>query len=277
MIRQNDIEEIIYLIYKGFSLNSLSFELDIPFELLQDYKKRLELREFARDSVKNGKTLKAIQRLNNYIQSTNLNIIERTILLKLNAYVNKTNIDEKTFQELEEERKKLGIRSSLDEILNRLKVQIPIEQQNENLQEDTKDIDYTEIIKNYKAEILSNPQQARDKRNLLAFTYFKAGMIGEAENELTSLIQETDSFISYRLLIHIEKSERNFEDAKLWAYEALDKFPNSIEIREQLISIAKLENDTDEIIKQLRNIISLDPKNKKSQKRLQAIINKDER
>lgn len=45
MIRLNETEEIIRLIYNGFDLELLSFELDIPIEKLQEYKKRLELRQ----------------------------------------------------------------------------------------------------------------------------------------------------------------------------------------------------------------------------------------
>ena len=77
--------------------------------------------------------------------------------------------------------------------------------------------------------------------------------------------------MAYRQLVHIEKKIGNLEDAKLWAYEALDKFPNSIEIREQLISIAKEERDEQEVIKQLRDIIEINPKNEKNKNRLKKI------
>ena len=91
------------------------------------------------------------------------------------------------------------------------------------------------------------------------------------------LAEETSSYMAYRQLIHIEKKEGNFEDAKLWAYEALDKFPNSIEIREQLISIARAEKDDQEIIRQLKDIIGIDPENEKNKKRLKTIMDRDER
>ena len=83
--------------------------------------------------------------------------------------------------------------------------------------------------------------------------------------------------MAYRQLVHIEKKIGNLEDAKLWAYEALDKFPNSIEIREQLISIAKEERDEQEVIKQLRDIIEINPKNQKNKNRLKTIIDREER
>lgn len=298
MIRLNETEEIIRLIHNGFDLELLSFELDVPIEELQEYKKRLELRQFAKKSIKSGKIAEAIDRLNIFIENTDSNIIERTILLKLRAYTNRTTVNEEDLQDLEEERKKLGLSSSIDEVLEELKVQIPKrkssnirkkeqqnikeqpteeEQQEEEIKEETSKPDYEEIINRYKAEIASNPQKSQGKRNLLAFAYFKAGRIDEAREELMKLAEETSSYMAYRQLIHIEKKEGNFEDAKLWAYEALDKFPNSIEIREQLISIARAEKDDQEIIRQLKDIIGIDPENEKNKKRLKTIMDRDER
>ena len=82
MIGLNETEEIIRLIYNGFDIELLSFELDIPIEKLQEYKKRLELRQFAKESIKNGKITEAIDKLNNFIETTDSNIIEKNILLK---------------------------------------------------------------------------------------------------------------------------------------------------------------------------------------------------
>jgi len=293
MIRLNETEEIIRLIHNGFDLELLSFELDVPIEQLQQYKRRLELRQFAKESIKSGKIAEAIDRLNGFIKNTDSNIIERTMLLKLSAYANRTTVSEEDLQEIEEERKKLGFSSSIDEVLDELKVQIPRrkssnmrkkEQQNikeqptkEEHKEEIVKLDYEETINRYKAEIASNPQKSQGKRNLLAFAYFRAGRIDEARDELMALAEETSSYMAYRQLVHIEKTEENLEEAKLWAYEALDKFPNSIEIREQLISIARAEKDDQEIIKQLKDIIGIDPENEKNEKRLQLIIDKEER
>lgn len=92
-----------------------------------------------------------------------------------------------------------------------------------------------------------------------------------------ALAGESSSYMAYRQLVHIEKKVGNLEDAKLWAYEALDKFPNSIEIREQLISIAREEKDDKEVIKQLRDIIEINPQNEKNKMRLNTITDKEER
>lgn len=293
MIRLNEEEEIIRLIHRGFDIELLSFELELPIEQLQEYKKRLELRQFAKESIKCGKIVKAIDKLNIFIESTDSNIIERTMLLKLNAYANRTTVSEQDLQEIEEERKKLGFSNSIDEVLDELKVQIPIRKSSnmrkkkqpnikeqpteEEVQEEIVKPNYEETINRYKTEIASNPQKSQGKRNLLAFAYFRAGRIDEARDELMKLAEETSSYMAYRQLVHIEKNVGNLEDAKLWAYEALDKFPNSIEIREQLISIARAEKDDQEIIRQLKDIIGINPKNEKNKKRLQSIMDKEER
>ena len=219
-------------------------------------------------------------------------------MLKLRAYTEKTSVSEEDLQYLDEERKKLGLRSSIDEVLEELKVQIPKrknsnirkkvkqsvneqlgeeEQHEEEISEETTKPNYEETIRKYKAEIASNPQNSQGKRNLLAFAYFRDGRIDEARDELMALVEETSNYMAYRQLIHIEKKEENFEDAKLWAYEALDKFPNSIDIREQLISIAKAEKDENEVIKQLKDIIGINPENEKNKKRLKSIMEREER
>ena len=296
MIRLNETEEIIRLIHKGFDLELLAFELDVPIEQLQEDKKRLELRQFAKESINNGRIAEAVNRLNDFIKNTDNSIIEKTMLLKLEAYANRTNISEENLQKIEEERKRLGLFSNIDEVLEELQVQIPkrkssnirkkerqnikeqpIQEEYEEVQEETVKPDYEEIINRYKTEIDSNLQNTQEKRNLLAFAYFRAGRIDEARDELMMLIEETSSYMAYRQLVHIEKTEGNFEDAKLWAYEALDKFPNSIGIREQLISIARIEKDDQEIIKQLKDIISIEPESEKNKKRLQSMIDKGER
>lgn len=294
MIRLNETEEIIRLIHNGFDLELLSFELEIPIQQLKEYRKRLELRRFAKQSIRSGKTAEAIYKLNDFLKNTDNGVIEKMMLLKLSAYVNGMNINEEDLQEIEEEKKKIGFLGDIDEVLDELNVQIPKrkssnirkkgikeeaiqEEYEEEVQKETVKPDYEEIINRYKTEIDSNSKNTREKRNLLAFAYFREGRIDKARDELMTLIEETGSHMAYRQLVHIEKAEGNFEDAKLWAYEALDKFPNSIGIREQLISIAKMENDDKEIIKQLKDIIRIEPENEKHKKRLQTVKNHEER
>lgn len=294
MIRQTEIEEIIRLIHSGMDLELLSFELDIPIEQVKLYEEQLELRRFVRDSIKSGNIPLAIEQLSSFIENTDNNIVEKMMLLKLKAYADKVNIDEKALKNVEEEGKKIGFKKSINEILEDIKIEIPRRKASNLRKKEKKEVieskpveeiteevipkpDYEKIIKKYEEEIAKNPEKSLNKRNLLAFTYFRAGKMEAARDELLDLIEHYSSYTAYRQLIHLEKNEGNFEDAKLWAYDCLDKFPNSIDIREQLISIAKKEKDNQEILKQLKEIINIDPNNKNSNKMLEKIKKGKER
>jgi len=300
MIKQTEVEEIIRLIHNGMDLDLLSFELDIPIKQIHQYKEQLELRRFAKDSIKSGEIPVAIEKLNAFIENSDNNIIEKMMLLKLRAYTDRTSINEEDLKQIEDESKQIGFTRNIDEILYDLQVQIP-KRKNSNLRkkekqevneikiiedveeesikepEEGKKPDYEETIKKYKEEIAKNPKDSLNKRNLLAFAYYRAGRIEEARDELLSLIDERSSYTAYRQLILLEKCEGNFEDAKLWAYDCLDKFPDSIDVRHHLISIARDEKDNKEIIKQLREIISIDPSNEKSKKMLEKVKKGEER
>lgn len=296
MLRQNEREEIIRLIHNGYDLNLLAFELEISMEELNAYKGQLELRRFVKESIQKGKVQNAIERLINFIHTSRDNVVERQMLAELEAYVNKTNIDEKELQAIEEEKGRIGLTKNIDDILAELKVSIP-KRKSSNLRKkenqkskkqteidqeihedcEEKKPDYEEMIKKYKSEIERNPQKISNVRNLLAFTYFRAGRIEEARKELISLIEKTSNYTAYRQLIHLEKHEGNMEDAKLWSYEGLDNFPDSIDIREQLIAIAKQEKDDQEIVRQLKEIIALNPENMKHNRRLKLMIEKGQR
>lgn len=197
-------EKIKELIQKGFDLELLAFELDIPIEHLKDIKKSQEKRETTKKRLTSEKYDEEIVKNE-----------------KTRAY-------------------------------------------------------YKKIIDKYKKEIASNPQDFQEKRNFIAFAYLKLGKIDEARAELVKLIEETDSFMAYRQLIYIEKLEGNIEDAKLLAYIAIDKFPNNVEVRKQLISIAKLENDNKEINDQLKNIDRINLQGRKNIERLQKNMKEKE-
>lgn len=153
MVKPNEIEEIISLIHKGVDLELLSFELDIPMEKLQEYKKRLELRKFAKKSIKKGRIIEAIQRLDDFIKNTDNSIIEKTMLLKLKSYANGISISEENLKRIEEERKKIGFSSTIDEVLEDLEVQIPkiksgnIRKQQKNIAKDTSQEEYVKKCK----------------------------------------------------------------------------------------------------------------------------------
>lgn len=282
MVTQNEVEEIISLISKGFNLELLSFELDLDIENLKEYEKQLNLRKFAKDSIKSGMVEFAIQELEDFVNNNENNLIERYMLLKIRAYATKTQIDESGLQEIEEAKRKIGFSRDLDEVLNGLNIQIP-KRKNSILKKKTKEEieeepveekikpepeviekpDYSKVIDRYKSEIEKDPRDALNKRFLLAFTYIKDEKLDEAREELMRLIDEKNSFMAYRILIYLEKNFGSLDDAKLWANEAIDKFPDSIGIREQLMSIAKKENNTEEVLTQLKAILKINPRKEK--------------
>ncbi len=295
MLNPKEIEEIIDLINKGYDLELLALELELDLEELEKYRIQLQLRKFVKDSIKKGQIAIAVEKLSSFIKKSNNNIVERFMLLKLNSYINKTNIDEQELQIIEDERKGLGFDKSIDDILEELGIQIPKRKSSNIRKKEKKDSreekdtyvsvdeeldeneeaerpDYEQTIKKYKAQIAAQPNKSVNKRNLLAFAYFRAGMIDEARNELISLIEEHSSYYAYRQIVHLEKNEGDLEDAKLWAYDCLDRFPDNIGIREQLISIAKKENNNKEVIRLLKEIIELNPGNDKNQEKLKKAI-----
>ena len=209
MIRNNEIEEIIRLINKGISVRLLAFELEIPFEDLENYKKQLELRKLIKRLVDTGKIDEALGYLTEFIETAEYSIIEKLMLIKLKAYAEKRVVTEEELQVLENEKKKIGLTKNINEILEELGIQMPkrklsnLKKKNKQEKEiedviyedyaediENKEINYEEIIKKYKEEIKRNPQKALNTRNLLAFAYFKSNKIDEAREELLSLIEQ---------------------------------------------------------------------------------------
>lgn len=236
MLGPKEVEQIIKLIDEGHNLKLLSFELEIPIEQLQDYKKQLEL--------------KGIDQL----------------LKELNP---EEPIKRKA-SNLRKKKKQRGEESQEQEASLLTESNMPSE-------EIATSKNYKETIKRYQEEIARNPKNSSNKRNLLAFAYFKSGQIESARDELLSLIEERGSYMAYRQLIYLEKCEGNFEDAKMWGTACLEQFPNDNSVRHQLIAVAQEEKDTDEIIRQLREIIKSSPEDEKSKKILASILEESER
>ena len=61
----------------------------------------------------------------------------------------------------------------------------------------------------------------------------------------------------------------------MWAYEAIEHFPDSIALREQLISIFKYEKNNVEVKKLLQEILSIESQNEKSKNMLNSYIDKE--
>ena len=163
MNNQKQIEEIIRLINKGFDIESISFELGIPIDQLQEYEKRLNLRKSAKESISNGKISEAIANLKEFIKNSEDNIIEKAILLKLSAYINKTVVDEEQIRQLDEERKKLGLLGSIDDILNELGVQIPRRKSSNTKKAKNKNTKIQQVENNQNQE---EPKNAKKKKKI---------------------------------------------------------------------------------------------------------------
>ncbi len=102
--------------------------------------------------------------------------------------------------------------------------------------------DYSKVIEKYKLEIKAKPNDV-NKRNMLAFAYYKQGMVDEAEQELLDLIVQSNNAMAYRQLIHIEKSKGDYESASFWANEAIKAHPDSVPLKEQIMQLEKLKKD----------------------------------
>lgn len=176
MLNPKEIEEIIDLINKGYDLELIALELELDLEELEKYRIQLQLRKFVKDSIKKGQIAIAVEKLSSFIKKSNNNIVERFMLLKLNSYINKTNIDEQELQIIEDERKGLGFDKSIDDILEELGIQIPKRKSSNIRKKEKKDSreekdtyvsvdeeldeneeaerpDYEQTIKKYKAQI----------------------------------------------------------------------------------------------------------------------------
>lgn len=290
MLRINDEEEIIRLLNNGFGTELLSFELNLPKEQIEICKKRLELRKNSRESIKNGSMPFAIENLRRFINGAESSLVEQAILVKLIAYADKVSTSDEELQEIYRKFKEQTSGLSIDEILDELKVQIPKrkgsnkrkkeiidakssdeQETKDNIDEGIEQKDYSLIIEKYKKRIEANPQKSQNTRNLLAFAYFKSGRIDEARDELMELIDANNSYLAYRQLIHLETNQGNYEDAKLWAYEVLDRFPESIEIREQLILIARKEKKPEDVISLLNEILQISPGSERHKDKLERM------
>ena len=73
------------------------------------------------------------------------------------------------------------------------------------------------------------------------------------------IIGEHKSYYAYRQLIHLEKEVGNFEDAKIWALEAEDQFPNNLGLKEARFRIARKEGNIGDMFSIAKEIRSLSP------------------
>lgn len=300
MLKPDQIEEVISLINAGIDEDILVFELGLPEKTIKEFAERLFLRKYAREVVITRDIDSAVGELEEFINNNEYNIVEKFILIKVKAYKEKRALEESDFDEIKGEKKKIGLTKNLNTILEELSAQIP----QKKVKKKNK-IDYRDVINKYQEDIKKLDEEAAElevqnsrrmsnedreefekrksinssnsinARNILAFTYYKAGMIDESREELFSLIADSNNFTAYRQLINLEKEEENYEEAKGWAKECLESYPNSIVIREQLIEIAKNEENKDEVIRILKDILSIEPNNPKILDRVERAGNSD--
>lgn len=291
MIRGAQIEQILILINEGVRPEYLSKEFGIDELIMRNYCKQVNLRNEIKILIVQGKIREAINMLNIFIQNSEYNIAERLMLARLESYMSKELVKDETIEAFDLECKDAGFSGSMDEVIKEWGIIIPKRkssnirksfnehskqkmdvQENQNYNEKEISLpDYERVIEKYKKEIEENSVASVNKRNLLAFAYFRAGKFDEARDELIALIDETKSFYAYKQMIHIEIISGNFDDAKFWAEDALKVFPQNIGIMEQLISIAKKQNDYEEAVKILKQIVKLNPGNEKNKERLKKM------
>lgn len=291
MMREAQIEQILILLNEGVKPKYLSKEFGIDEMAMKDYCEQINIRNEIKTLVIQGKVREAINVLNIFIQNSEYNIVERLMLARLESYMSKELVKEETIEAFDLERREAGFSKSIDEVIKSWGIIIPrrkssnirkslnepvtekkdIQEPKDDEEEEISLPDYEKVIEKYKKELENNPSAPVNKRNLLAFAYFRAGKFDEARDELITLIDETKSYYAYKQIIHIEIISRNLDDAKFWAEEALKTFPQNIEIMEQMISIAKKQGDYGEAVKILKQVVNLNPGNARNKERLKRM------
>ena len=284
--------------YQGFDIKLISFEFEISIKELEKCQKQLDIRQSVKKALTEGRAEEAVNTLTEFINNEDYNIVERLMLLQITAFRDKNNIDNSQLEKLRQEATEIGLKDDLNTILEKLEIKIPKvepikkdekkkrkknkgkkhqeqelapEKEQKNPIEQPRKTEknnpnYEQVIENYKKRIAEEPKDILNLRNLLAYAYYCAGENELAKEVLLENMTESGSFKAYQLMIHIEKNEGNFEDAKVWAKDALDKFPNSIQIRKQLILIAREEGKPQEVLRLAKEILSIDSNNEESKK-----------
>ena len=98
-----------------------------------------------------------------------------------------------------------------------------------------------------------------NQKNIFAFILYKSGRINASRDYLMGIIGEHKSYYAYRQLIHLEKEVGNFEDAKIWALEAEDQFPNNLGLKEARFRIARKEGNIGDMFSIAKEIRTLSP------------------
>lgn len=244
MLTLKQKEDLINLINKNsdIDLDLIAFEFDITEEEMEDYKKEAQKRKEAEE--KKQEMPKAERTKKKDKKKKKLKNIEPEEIVM--------ETEETEPQEVEE-----IIEKDYDSIIELTKQMIT---ENQNSPKRSQSFDL-------------------NKRNFLAYTYFSAGDIESAKKELEALITEYQSMVAYQQMIYIEKAQGNLEDAKFWAYEAMEHHPDNTNLMKQLIQVAEQSGEWSEAIETAKKLQKIDPRESENQnliKRLQKRKEKQE-
>lgn len=214
-------KELRQLIKNGFNLELIAYEFNVPMEQLQEINEQIQ-RERDNRRSKRKKKSQEIKTEENEMESENEDEIQ---LVEMS-----TSRTDEYYKKLIEKYKK------------------EIDKYQEELEEDLTKKRISSVEKQMILTKLAN------KRNLLAYAYYNAGLIDKSRKELLSLINKESNHTAFRQIIHLEKAQGNIDDAKIWAYEGIERFPKDIKLRKQLALIAREEHNKEEEKEQLKAI-----------------------
>lgn len=139
------------------------------------------------------------------------------------------------------------------------------EQPKKDISTDTRETYQTKLaVKNITDEEIEALRIKADKgtlnqKNIFAFILYKSGRIDESRDYLMGIIDNYKSYYAFRQLIHLEKETGNLEDAKIWALEAEDQFPDNLGLKEARFRIARKEGNVDDMFLIAKEIRALSP------------------
>lgn len=250
-----DREDFIVLIKSGVSDKVMKLEFDLSDEEIASLRKSISIRDELvrcleeKDSVKLQKLIKKHRK--------------KDVLVDYVACFSE-NRESEFFQGLDNDSK-----TRFNSLLEEYNIKLEKPQKREKSKEINKD---TYVSRKSPKSLSDEEIEAMrikaeggtiNQKNIFAFTLFKSGRIDEARDYLMELIDTSKSYIAYRQLIHLEKSEGNYEDAKIWALDADEQFPNNLGIKEVQFRIARDERDVEEMIAIAKQIRGLSPDAKK--------------
>lgn len=249
-----DKEDFIALLKMGIKESVLKREFDLSDEEINAYKRIITVRSEFVSNLKNNDS-EEVQRIVKKFRKKDCFIDYIASVLEGKDADYLKGIDE----EFKERMELLLSEYELD--LGKVKV------------EESKTLKQDEVSTEVSRKRLTDEEVARlreeaekgniNKKNLFAFTLYRTGRIDEAREYLEELVTTAKSYTAFRQLIYLEKQEGNLEDAKIWALEADEQFPNNMGIKEVQFRIARQERNVDEMLQLAREIRAINSSNTK--------------